>query len=77
MGLGVIILLRGVLVIRETGSFDQGFWYLVGGGLAVLIGAGAGISYNMSRGLWAFILMGLGLLIVLRGVTERKRNPAP
>ena len=77
MGLGVIILFRGVLVIRDTGSFDQGFWYLIGGGVAVLIGAGAGISYNVSRGWWAFILMGLGLVIVLRGITERKRNPIP
>ena len=74
MGIGVILLFRGILAIQETGSFDQGFGYLIGGGIVVLIGAG--ITYNL-REWWAFILIGLGLVIILRGVTERGRNPFP
>ena len=74
MGIGAILLFRGILAIQETGSFDQGFGYLIGGGIVVLIGAG--ITYNL-REWWAFILIGLGLVIILRGVTERGRNPRP
>lgn len=74
MGIGVILVFRGLLAIQETGSFDQGFGYLIGGGIVVLIGAG--ITYNL-REWWAFILIGLGLVIVLRGVSERGRNPIP
>ena len=74
MGIGAILLFRGILAIQETGSFDQGFGYLIGGGIVVLIGAG--ITYNL-REWWAFILIGLGLVIILRGVTERGMNPRP
>jgi hypothetical protein len=74
MGIGVILIFRGLLAVQETGSFDQGFGYLIGGGIVVLIGAG--ITYNL-REWWAFILIGLGLVIVLRGVTERGKNPRP
>ena len=74
MGIGVILIFRGLLAVQETGSFDQGFGYLIGGGIVVLIGAG--ITYNL-REWWAFILIGLGLVIILRGVTERGRNPLP
>ena len=74
MGIGVILIFRGLLAVQETGSFDQGFGYLIGGGIVVLIGAG--IIYNI-REWWAFILIGLGLVIILRGVTERGRNPRP
>jgi hypothetical protein len=74
MGIGVILLFRGLLAIQETGSFDQGFGYLVGGAVVALIGAG--ITYNL-RNWWAFILIGLGLVIVLRGFIDRGRNPIP
>lgn len=74
MGIGVILVFRGLLALQESGSLDQSLGFFIGGGVLVLIGAG--ITYNI-RDWWAFILIGLGLVIVLRGVTERGRNPVP
>ena len=74
MGIGVILIFRGLLAMQETGSFDQGFGYMIGGGVMALIGAG--ITYNL-REWWAFILIGVGLVAVIRGFTERGKNPIP
>ena len=69
LGIGVILVLRGVLAYQQTGGYDEGFGYLTGGGILILIGAG--IAYNI-RDWWAFLLIGLGLLIVGRGISNRK-----
>ncbi len=74
MGIGVILIFRGLLAMQETGSFDQGFGYMIGGGVLALIGAG--ITYNL-REWWAVIFIGVGLVIVLRGLSERGKNPIP
>ncbi|MGW8179547.1 MAG: zinc ribbon domain-containing protein [bacterium] len=73
MGIGAILVLRGLLATQDTG-FDSGFGYMIGGGVMVLIGVG--ITYNLEDW-WAIMLIGLGLIIVLRGITERGRNPIP
>lgn len=72
MGIGVILLLRGFLGKTGTPGADTGF--LTGGGVMLLIGAG--ITYNI-RDWWAFLLIGLGLLVIYRGISERNRNPFP
>jgi len=69
LGIGVILVLRGVIAYQQTGGYDEGFGYLAGGGILMLIGAG--IAYNI-RDWWAFLLIGLGLIIVGRGLTDRK-----
>ncbi len=69
LGIGVILVLRGFIAYQQTGGDDEGFGYLAGGGILMLIGAG--IAYNI-RDWWAFLLIGLGLLIVGRGLTNRK-----
>jgi len=74
MGIGVILIFRGLLAMQETGSFDQGFGYMIGGGVLALIGAG--ITYNL-REWWAVILIGVGLVVVIRGLSERGKNPIP
>ena len=69
LGIGVILVLRGFIAYQQTGRYDEGFGYLAGGGILMLIGAG--LAYNI-RDWWAFLLIGLGLLIVGRGLTNRK-----
>ena len=69
LGIGVILVLRGFIAYQQTGGYDEGFGYLVGGGILMLIGSG--LAYNI-RDWWAFLLIGLGLLIVGRGLTNRK-----
>ena len=69
LGIGVILVLCGFIAYQQTGGYDEGFGYLAGGGIMMLIGAG--IAYNI-RDWWAFLLIGLGLIIVGRGLTNRK-----
>lgn len=72
MGIGVILALRGLLPSQGRSSDNTGF--MIGGGVLVLIGAG--ITYNI-QDWWAFLLIGLGLVVILRGMSERGRNPMP
>ena len=74
MGIGAILILRGLLATQESGSFDSGFGFMIGGGVMVLIGLG--ITFNLEDW-WAILLIGLGLVIVLRGFMERNKNPIP
>lgn len=74
MGIGIILFIRGLLALQETGSTNEAFGYFIGGGVLVVIGGG--ITFNI-KDWWAILLIGLGLLIVFRGFTERNRNPIP
>jgi hypothetical protein len=74
MGIGVILALRGLLAFQQPGRADSGTGFLIGGGVLVLIGAG--ITYNI-QDWWAFIIIGIGLVIIYRGIADRKRNPVP
>jgi hypothetical protein len=68
MGIGVILLLRGFIAYQQKVGKDDGFGYLAGGGIMILIGAG--IAFNI-RDWWAFLIIGIGLLIVGRGLSDR------
>ncbi|MBT3283417.1 zinc ribbon domain-containing protein [Candidatus Bathyarchaeota archaeon] len=68
IGIGVILLLRGIAAYQQTDGHDGGFGYLAGGGIMMLIGAG--IAFNI-RDWWAFLIIGIGLLIVGRGLSDR------
>ncbi len=48
--------------------------FLIGGGVLLLIGAG--ITYNI-QDWWAFILIGIGLVVIYRGMADRGSNPIP
>lgn len=74
LGLGVILILRGLWAYSKTGVLDQGFGYVVGGGFVALLGAG--IVYNI-RDLWPFFVIGLGAVLVLRALMVWDRNPRP
>ena len=74
LGLGVILILRGLWAYSKTGVLDQGFGYVIGGGFVALLGAG--IVYNI-RDLWPFFIIGLGAVLVLRALMVRDRNPKP
>ncbi len=69
MGIGVLLLLRGFVAYQQTDGNNEGFGFLAGGGITLLIGAG--IAFNI-RDWWAFLIIGIGLLIVGRGLSDRK-----
>lgn len=74
MGIGVIIGVRGLIAFQKPGQSDTGTGFLIGGGILLLIGAG--ITYNI-QDWWAFLLIGIGLIVIYRGASERRRNPVP
>lgn len=69
MGIGVILALRGLVAMQKPDQSDTSTGFLIGGGIILLIGAG--ITYNI-QDWWAFLLIGLGLVIVYRGTVARK-----
>jgi hypothetical protein len=74
LGIGVILILRGLWQYSRSGVLDQGFGYIVGGAFVAFLGAN--IVFDI-RDTWAFFVIGLGLVIVLRALMVRGSNPAP
>ncbi len=74
LGLGLIIIFRGLWAYSQTGVFEQGFGYVVGGGFVALIGVG--IAFDLDEW-WPFLLIAFGLVIVARAFMDRSRNPLP
>jgi len=74
LGIGVILILRGLWQYSKSGVLDQGFGYLVGGAFVAFLGAN--IVFDI-RDTWAFFVIGLGLIIVLRALMVRGSNPTP
>ena len=71
MGIGVILVLGGVLAFKKPYGYEEGLGFMVGGGIMILIGAG--LAYSI-RGWWAFLIIGLGLLIICRGLFSRTQE---
>jgi hypothetical protein len=74
LGIGVILILRGLYAYVQTNSFDQAFGFLIGGVVVSLIGGN--IVYDIQNW-WAIFLVILGAFIIVRSFTERRRNPRP
>jgi hypothetical protein len=74
LGLGLIIVFRGLWAYSQSGVFEQGFGYIVGGGFVTLIGAG--VSFELDEW-WPILLIALGLVVVVRALMARSENPLP
>jgi hypothetical protein len=74
LGLGLIIVFRGLWAYSESGVFEHGFGYVVGGGFVALIGAG--ITFDLEEW-WPVFLIAFGLIIVVRALMARSENPLP
>lgn len=72
LGVGIILLFRGLVEFSKTGELDPAFGFLVGGGFITLLGAV--ITFNL-KDWWPVFLILIGILIILKGITERGRNP--
>jgi hypothetical protein len=74
LGLGLIIVFRGLWAYSQSGVFEHGFGYIVGGGFVALIGAG--ISFDLDEW-WPVLLIALGLVVVVRALMARSESPLP
>ncbi len=70
MGIGVILVLGGVLAYQKPGGYSKGLGSMVGGGITLFIGVG--LTVNL-RDWWAYLVIGLGLVITSRGLSARSR----
>ena len=69
-GIGVILVLGGVLAYQKHGGYSKGLGLMVGGGMTLFIGVG--LTVNL-RDWWAYLVIGLGLIITSRGIFARSR----
>jgi len=74
LGLGLIIVFRGLWAYSQSGVFEHGFGYIVGGGFVALLGAG--ISFDLDEW-WPVLLIAVGLVVVVRALMARSESPLP
>jgi zinc ribbon protein len=73
MGIGVLIVIGGL--VAHTSSGRPLFGYLIGGLVAIVLGAFALTGFTTYIG--ALFLVFLGLLVIVFAVSARRRSPAP
>lgn len=74
LGLGAIIILRGVIMYVEISNWRASSGFLIGGGVVVLIGAS---SYFGVRDWWAILFILIGAWIILNALMNKGRHPRP
>ena len=74
LGVGAILILRGLMAYVKTSNWHVSSGYFIGGAILALLGAGE--IFNI-RNWWAVIIIVFGVYIILSGVMQRGRNPRP
>ena len=74
LGVGAILILRGLMAYVRTSSWHAAMGYVIGGAIVALLGVGE--IYSI-RNWWAIIIVILGVYIILSGLTQRGKNPRP
>jgi cation transport ATPase len=74
IGLGIIIILRGVVMYIEISNWRASSGFLIGGGVVTLIGAG---SYLGLSNWWALLLILVGGWVIISALTNKGKHPRP
>ena len=74
IGLGAIIILRGVIMYVEISNWRACSGFIIGGGIVALIGAG---SYFGLRDWWAILLILVGGWVIINAMMNKSKNPRP
>jgi cation transport ATPase len=74
IGLGVIIIMRGLILYNQINNWRAASGLLIGGAIVALIGAS---SYLGLKNWWAFIIILIGVWIVANALMSRSKNPRP
>jgi len=74
IGLGIIIILRGVIMYMEISNWRACSGFLIGGGVVTLIGASTFIGL---RDWWAVLLILVGLWVILNALMNKGKHPRP
>jgi Na+/glutamate symporter len=74
LGVGAILILRGLMAYVRTSSWRAAVGYIIGGAIIALFGAGE--MYGI-RNWWAVIIVITGVYVILSGFTQRGKSPRP
>jgi hypothetical protein len=74
IGLGIILVVRGVGFYMQTSSWRASSGFLIGGAIVALIGF---VGYAGVRDWWAILFILIGAWIILNAVMNRGKNPRP
>jgi hypothetical protein len=74
VGLGVIVILRGVMLYIQTSNWRAASGLIIGGVIVSLIGVG---SYLGLADWWAFLIILIGAWIVVNALMSRGGHPRP
>ncbi len=74
VGLGAIIILRGLALYMQLNNWRAASGFIIGGGIVALIGAATFVGL---RDWWAVLLVLAGLWIILNAFMNRNKHPRP
>jgi cation transport ATPase len=74
IGLGGIIIIRGLILYNQINNWRAASGLLIGGAIVALIGASSYLGVN---DWWAFIIILIGVWIVANAFMSRSKNPRP
>lgn len=74
IGLGAIIILRGLALYMQLNNWRAASGFIIGGGIVALIGAATFVGL---RDWWAVLLVLAGLWIILNAFMNRNKHPRP
>jgi hypothetical protein len=74
IGLGVIIILRGLMLYMQINSWRASSGLIIGGAIVSLIGAASIVGL---RDWWAVLFILIGGWVILNAIMSKSRNPKP
>lgn len=74
VGLGVIIILRGLMLYKQISNWRSSSGLIVGGAVVALIG---GASFVGLRDWWAVGVILVGLWFIINAMMSKNKNPKP
>ena len=74
IGIGIILIMQAVVRYSTSGFKGAALGSLIGGAVLLIIGLAGMVGM---RDWWPFVLIGIGVAVLVGGVTARMRTPKP
>jgi DNA-directed RNA polymerase subunit RPC12/RpoP len=74
LGLGAIIIARGVVAALQWKKVSLAYGWFIGGAVVFMIGLSGTLGI---RNWWPLVLMAIGVAVIIGALAERSKNPRP